>query len=109
MVKESVEDVQRRQIDEFLTEFRGFDAKLEKQRLKIYQNRLQELHRHMNSELFSTAKNKPEKYTRAFWKLKEEIKTLGVKLKKYEDNKDMVDSFARTHKKYVFEKHGFYV
>lgn len=108
MVKEAVADVQTRQIDEFLAEFRDFDASIEKKRLEIYKSRLQELQRHMTSEMFSSPKT-PGKYTRAFWKLKEDIKKLSNKIHRFEKNEDMMNSFIRSHKKYVFEKHGIYV
>ena len=63
---------------------------------------MQELNRHANSELY----NKSNVYTRAFWKLKEDIKQLNSKIARYEENKDLVDVFARTHKQYVLKKYG---
>lgn len=102
LIVEAVIETQQQQIDNFLSEFANFNLKEEKKRLKILTRRLQELHRHANTELF----NKSDKYTRAFWKLKEEIKQLNEKLKRYESEKDLIDIFARTHKQYVFKKHG---
>lgn len=102
LIVEAVIETQQQQIDAFLNEFENFNPKEEKKRLKILAGRLQELHRHANSELF----NKSDKHTRAFWKLKEEIKQLSEKLKRYEADKDLIDIFARTHKQYVFKKHG---
>ena len=102
IIVEAVVETQQQQIDEFLNEFANFNPKEEKKRLKILTRRLEELNRHVNSELF----NKSDKYTRAFWKLKEEIKQLNEKIKRYETEKDLIDVFARTHKQYVLKKHG---
>lgn len=103
LIVEAVIETQQQQIDAFLNEFENFNPKEEKKRLKILTRRLQELHRHANSEMFN---NNSSKYTRAFWKLKEDIKQLNDKLKRYESDKDLIDTFARTHKQYVFKKHG---
>ena len=102
LIIETVVETQQQQIDDFLSEFANFNSKEEKKRLKILTRRLQELHRYANGEMF----NKSEKYTRAFLKLKEEIKQLNEKLKRYESDKDLIDTFARTHKQYVLKKHG---
>lgn len=102
LIFEAVDEAQQQQIDEFLNEFSEFDPKEEKKRLKTLTHRLQELNRHANTEMF----NHSDKYTRAFLKLKEDIKQLNEKLKRYDSNKDLVDVFARTHKQYVFKKHG---
>jgi hypothetical protein len=98
LIVEAVIETQQQQIDAFLNEFENFNPKEEKKRLKILTRRLQELHRHANSEMFNN--------TRAFWKLKEDIKQLNDKLKRYESDKDLIDTFARTHKQYVLKKHG---
>ena len=102
LIVETVVETQQQQIDEFLSEFKNFNPKEEKKRLKILTRRLEELNRHANSELF----NKSDRYTRAFWKLKEDIKQLNAKLQRYESDKDLIDTFARTHKQYVLKKHG---
>lgn len=103
LIVEVVAETQQQQIDEFLKEFTNFNPKEEKKRLKILTRRLQELHRHANSEMFN---NNSNKYTRAFWKLKEDIKQLNSKLQRYESDKDLIDTFARMHKQYVLKKHG---
>lgn len=102
LIIEAVVETQQQQIDKFLNEFSNFNPKEEKKRLKILTRRLQELRRHANGELF----NKSDKYTKAFWKLKEEIQQLDEKIKRYEADKDLIDVFARTHKQYVLNKHG---
>lgn len=102
IINEAVVETQQQHIDTFLSEFANFDPKQEKKRLKILTRRLQELNRHANSELY----NKSNVYTRAFLKLKEDIKQLQVKIAKYEEDKHLADVFARTHKQYVLKKHG---
>lgn len=102
IINEAVVETQQQHIDTFLSEFANFDPKQEKKRLKILTRRLQEFNRHANSELY----NKSNVYTRAFLKLKEDIKQLQVKIAKYEEDKHLADVFARTHKQYVLKKHG---
>ena len=102
LILETVVETQQQHIDAFLTEFANFNSKEEKKRLKLLQSRLQELNRHANGELY----NKSNVYTRAFWKLKEDIKQLQSKIVRYEENKDLVDVLARTHKQYVLKKYG---
>ena len=102
LILETVVETQQQHIDAFLTEFANFNSKEEKKRLKLLHRRLQELHRHVNGELY----NKSNVYTRAFWKLKEDIKTLASKIERYDQDKDLADTFARTHKQYVLKKHG---
>lgn len=104
LIAESFAEMQQKQIDEFLTEFENFDVKNEKQRLKSLLRQLQELKRHANTELYEKSGNYI--YTRRFFKLKEDIEKLNAKIKKYESNKDTIDTLARTHKKHVFHKHG---
>lgn len=104
ILKESLAEVQQQQIDEFLIEFKGFDPKEAKKKLRILTRHLSETHRHANTELYQN--NKDSAYTNRFWKIQEEIKSVNRQLKKYEENKDLVDAFARSHKDYVFHKHG---
>lgn len=102
LIFETVVETQQQHIDAFLTEFANFNSKEEKKRLKLLKSRLQELSRHVNGELY----NKSNVYTRAFWKLKEDIKQLQSKIVRYEEDKHLADTFARTHKQYVLKKHG---
>ena len=102
IINEVVTETQQQHIDTFLSEFANFDPKQEKKRLKILSRRLQELNRHANNELY----NKSNVYTRALFKLKEDIKQLQSKIARYEEDKHLADVFARTHKQYVLKKHG---
>lgn len=104
LIAESFAEMQKKQIDDFLTEFQNFDVKNEKQRLKSLLRQLQELKRHSNTELYE--KSESYIYTRRFFKLKEDIEKLNAKIKKYEENKHIIDTLARTHKNHIFHKHG---
>lgn len=99
---EAVAEIQQQHIDDFLNEFSNFNSKQEKKRLKTLIHRLQELNRHSNGELY----NNSNIYTRNFFKLKKEIQQLQARVAKYEENKHLVDVFARTHQQYVLKKYG---
>ena len=101
---EAVADVQKQQLDEFLAEYKDFDVKVQKEHLKHLSRCLEELKRHAATETFD--KNSKGIYTRKFWKMYEEAKQLQSKIQRYEENKDLIDTFARTHSKYVLHKHG---
>lgn len=103
LIEESVLEAQQQQIDAFIKEFQNFDPKHEKQRLKQLTKKLQELHRHANSEMYD---NKSKNYTRAFFKLKEEIKELNNKINRYKTDKSLINVFVRNNRQYVLNKHG---
>ena len=103
LLKESFVEVEKQKIDDFLHEFDGFDIKKEKAHLNFLTRKLAELYKHAISEMYDSKSNK---YTSAFFNLKKEIKDLDKKIKRYELDKDMIDTLARTHKRHVFHKHG---
>jgi len=103
LIIESVHDEQKRQIDEFINEFQGFDLKFEKKRLKSLTRQLIDLQSHACSELFS--KDKTEK-TQSFLKRKREIQELKDKIAKYEQNKPVIDCYAASHSQYMLHKHN---
>lgn len=104
LICESVAEVEQSQIDEFLSEFKDFDVKSQKDKLKHLQRYLEELKRHATTETYD--KNSKGIYTRKFWRMYEDFKQLKSKIERYEQDKDLIDTFARTHKHYVFKKHG---
>lgn len=104
LLAEAIEEIHKETIDAFLHEFAGFDPKVEKKRLKTMANHLVAIHRHANNELYNGTS--AGVYTRKFWKFKEDIEKLNEKIKRYEANKDVIDSLARKHNKHVFHTHG---
>jgi hypothetical protein len=103
IILEVVEEIQQQKhIDEFVREFDGFNLKKEKLRLKKLVNHLAELKRNAANDLFTNE----TKHTEKFFALKQEIVNLNAKIIKYEETKDVVDCYARTHKTHVFNKHG---
>ena len=104
LLAEAMDEVHKQTIDEFLHEFADFDLKVEKKRLKTMANHLAAIHRHANTELYQgTSKGD---YTRKFWQFKEDIEKLNNKIKRYEANKDVIDTLARKQRTHVFHKHG---
>ena len=102
LILEAVVETQQQQIDAFIKEFASFDVKEEKKRLKHWMSRLEEMNRHAASEMF----NESNKYTQSYFRLKRKIKEMQEKIERYDQNKDLIDTFARTHKDYVLRKHG---
>lgn len=99
---ETVAEIQQQQIDKFLEEFKDFDLKSQKKDLELMHRRFQELKKYANQEMYEES----SLYTRSFYKVAEDIKQLNDKIKRYQENKDLIDTFARTHKQYVLKKHG---
>ena len=105
ILAESVADAQRQAIDAFLEEFKDFDVKHEKQRLKHLEKHLNNLQHHTHSELFSNGGN-DSVMTRKFYAVQQEMQDLAAKIARYEEEKPMMNCFAISHSDHFFKKHG---
>lgn len=102
IIKESIDEYQRNQIDIYMKEFDGFNLKTAKQQLLELSRRLGLLKRSANSELFGSKFNKTSEYLGLVKKISE----LDKKIKTFDARKELIDSYVKKHSTYMFKKYG---
>jgi hypothetical protein len=106
LIKEVVSDVYEQQrIDTFISEFKNFDVKEAKIKLKSMERKLIELKKNASKDLF-TNENKRLLVYRTFLK---KYSSLKSKIAKYEEEKHIVNSLVIKHKDHVLKKHNMMI